>query len=158
MRARPRLGFLSRLSRRALTVTAACLSLAALAPATSAATDPVIAAAGDIACDPGVSGFNGGAGVATRCRQMFASNLLVNTGLSAVLPLGDTQYACGGYSAFTASYAPSWGRLRSISRPAIGNHEYLTTGGTGCDSANTGAAGYFKYFGAAAGAPSKAYY
>ena len=36
-----------------------------------AASDPVIAAAGDIACDPASSGFNGGNGVLTRCRQKY---------------------------------------------------------------------------------------
>jgi hypothetical protein len=118
----------------------------------------MIAAAGDIACDPAISGFNNGLGTLTRCRQKYTSDLLVNAGLSAVLPLGDVQYQCSGYSAFADSYVPSWGRLLSISRPVTGNHEYLTTGGTGCDATNAGAAGYFKYFGAAAGDPSEGYY
>jgi hypothetical protein len=124
----------------------------------SASSDPVIAAAGDIACDPASSAFKSGAGTPTSCRQQYTSNLLVNAGLSAVLDLGDNQYECGGYQAFLQSYDLSWGRVKPITHPAIGNHEYLTSGGTGCNSSNTGAAGYFKYFGSAAGDPGKGYY
>src|SRR5204862_6836864 len=42
--------------------------------------------------------------------------------------------------------------------PTVGNHEYLTSGGTGCDSTNTNAAGYFNYFGSAGGQSGKGYY
>ncbi len=119
--------------------------------------DPVIAAAGDIACDPASSSFNAGAGTSSSCRQKAVSDLLVGAGLTAVLPLGDTQYECGGLSAFNTSYDPSWGRIKSITRPAIGNHEYSTTGGTDCDSTGQ-AKGYFDYFGAAAGDRAKGYY
>ena len=123
-----------------------------------AASDPVIAAAGDIACDPASSSFNGGNGTSGACRQKYTSDMLVNGGFAAVLPLGDIQYYCGGYQAWLQSYDLSWGRVKSITRPAVGNHEYLTSGGTDCTSANAGAAGYFKYFGAAAGDPSQGYY
>lgn len=123
-----------------------------------AASDPVIAAAGDIACDPASSSFNGGNGTSGACRQKYTSDMLVNGGFAAILPLGDIQYYCGGYQAWLQSYDLSWGRVKSITRPAVGNHEYLTSGGTDCTSANAGAAGYFKYFGAAAGDPSQGYY
>ena len=123
-----------------------------------AASDPVIAAAGDIACDPTNSSFNGGNGSSSSCHQKYTSDLLVNAGLAAVLPLGDNQYYCGGYQAFLQSYDLSWGRVKAITHPVVGNHEYLTSGGTGCTSANGGAAGHFSYFGAAAGQPGKGYY
>jgi hypothetical protein len=128
-----------------------------------AASDPVIAAAGDIACDPASSNFNAGNGTSGLCRQKYTSDLLVNAGLAAVLPLGDIQYYCGGYQAFLQSYELSWGRVKSISRPVVGNHEYLTTPdssgpSTGCDITNDGAAGYFNYFGTAAGNPGQGYY
>ena len=123
-----------------------------------AAADPVIAAAGDIACDSSNANFNGGAGTAVNCRQRNTSDLLVNAGLAAVLPLGDNQYECGGYLAFQQSYDLSWGRVKPMTRPVVGNHEYLTSGGTGCDVSNGGANGYFNYFGAAAGAPGQGYY
>src|SRR4051794_2609865 len=123
-----------------------------------ASGDPVIAAAGDIACDPTNSNFNGGSGTSSNCRQRYTSNLIVNSGVAAVLTLGDVQYYCSGYAAFQQSYALSWGQFKSITRPVVGNHEYLTSGGTGCDAANAGAAGYFNYFGAAAGQQGQGWY
>lgn len=126
--------------------------------AAQGSADPVIAAAGDIACDPDSESFNDGEGNPNSCRQKYTSDLLVNADLAAVLPLGDVQYHCGGYDAFMQSYHPSWGRVRAISRPVVGNHEYLTFGGTDCTNENAGAAGYFQYFGEAAGDPSQGYY
>src|SRR4029078_8764185 len=102
--------------------------------------------------------FNSGSGNATACRQKYTSDLLVHAGLAAVLALGDTQYNCGGYQAFLQSYNLSWGRVKSITRPVVGNHEYLTSGGTDCNSGNSGAAGYSNYFGSAAGNPGQGYY
>ncbi len=111
--------------------------------------DPVIAAAGDIACDPTASGFNNGKGTSSSCRQMATSDIIESDpSIAAVLTLGDDQYGCGGYSAFMASYDPSWGRFKSKTHPIPGNHEYQTSGGSDCSK---GAAGYFQYFGAAAG-------
>jgi hypothetical protein len=109
----------------------------------------VIAAAGDIACDPTDSGFNGGNGTASACRELATSNLVLSDpSIAAVLALGDNQYECGGLAAYQQSFGPTWGRFLSIIRPVVGNHEYLTSGGTDCKN---GAAGYFAYFGAAAG-------
>jgi acid phosphatase type 7 len=124
---------------------------------TARASDPVIAAAGDIACDPSSASFNGGAGTTTACAQLATSNLVVGQNLAAVLALGDDQYGCGGYSAFLQSYDPSWGRVKSITHPVPGNHEYQSSGGTNCDTSGT-AQGYFSYFGTAAGDPSRGYY
>ena len=124
----------------------------------STVSDPVIAAAGDIACDSSSPHFKNGNGAANDCRQKYTSDLLVNAHLAAVLVLGDTQYECGSYAAHMSSYNLSWGRVKAITHPAVGNHEYLTSGGTGCSSDNSGAAGYFKYFGAAAGDPTQGYY
>jgi chitodextrinase len=124
----------------------------------AASGDPVIVAAGDIACDPSSSNFRGGDGSSNACRQKYTSDLIVNSGAVAVLPLGDNQYYCGGLTAFQQSYDLSWGRVKSITRPAVGNHEYLTSGGTGCNSSNSGADGYFSYFGSAAGQKGKGYY
>lgn len=68
-------------------------------------------------------------------------------GADAVLTLGDTQYEEGTLNQFERSYDPTWGRAKSITYPAVGNHEYQTAG----------AAGYFAYFGARA-APPNGYY
>jgi acid phosphatase type 7 len=116
------------------------------------AADPVIAAAGDIACDPGSAQFKGGTGTSKNCRQKWTSDLLVNAGLSAVLPLGDDQYECGFADAFKGSYDPSWGRVKAITRPAIGNHEY----GRSCKTNDAGP--YFAYFGQLAGRAPGAWY
>jgi hypothetical protein len=97
--------------------------------------DPVIAAAGDIACDPADEGFNRGAGIATECHQRQTSDVLLKMDLSAVLALGDTQYESGAGSAFGA-FDATWGRVRSLIRPVVGNHE----------SRDPGAAGYYDYF------------
>ena len=81
-------------------------------------------AAGDQACDPTASSFNNGLGTSTSCRQKYTSDLLVNRDLAAVLALGDIQYECGGYNAFLRSYDPTWGRVKSVTYPVPGNHEY----------------------------------
>jgi acid phosphatase type 7 len=65
-----------------------------------------------------------------------------------VATLGDTVYEAGTTKEFADCYDPSWGREKSRTRPATGNHDYLTSGATG----------YFGYFGAAAGDPQKGYY
>lgn len=76
--------------------------------------------------------------------EMKVSDLLVQMNPTTVLPLGDVQYEGGQYEYFLSGrgpgtgtgYDPSWGRVKSVTRPAVGNHEYLTSG----------AAGYFDYF------------
>jgi calcineurin-like phosphoesterase family protein len=112
----------------------------------SAAGDPVIVAAGDIACDPDSSSFNGGNGESSRCRQRFTAPLL--RGATAVLPLGDLQYENGDYAKYLKSYAPSWGAYKPITHPVPGNHDYKTSG----------AKGYFDYFGSIAAERGKGYY
>ena len=124
----------------------------------SSGTDPVIAAAGDIACDPAGSGFLGGVGTATKCRQQYTSDLLVNAGLTAVLTLGDNQYECGAYPQYLQSFDLSWGRLNPIMFPAPGNHDYeAPLGALDCDATHQ-ALGYFEYFGDVAGQVGKGYY
>jgi hypothetical protein len=115
---------------------------------TTTSSAPVIGVAGDIACATDDPNFDGGVGTTSACRMLATSNLLVNKGFAAVLPLGDEQYNSGSLSSFMASYDLSWGRVKSISRPVVGNHEYGTSG----------ASGYFGYYGASAGDPSKGYY
>jgi Calcineurin-like phosphoesterase/RTX calcium-binding nonapeptide repeat (4 copies) len=102
----------------------------------------VVAAAGDIACEPGQPM------TATGCRHGPVSDQLISMGIVGLLPLGDIQYEDGALAKFQASYHPTWGRLNDIVHPAVGNHEYLTPG----------AAGYFSYFGAVAGSPGAGYY
>ncbi len=68
--------------------------------------------------------------------------------LAVVAALGDNEYENGALDKYQGSYDPSWGRLKAITRPAVGNHEYLTPH----------AQGYFDYFGAIAGDSQKGYY
>src|SRR5688500_1240179 len=123
--------------------TSLAVALVAVAMASgSAATarGAVVYAAGDIACDPTDAALNvngPGLGSATRCAQMRTSNLIVGQPADAVIVLGDLQYNSATLSNFNAVYDPSWGRLKAITRPVIGNHE-----GTSA----TGGAGYCSYF------------
>lgn len=100
-----------------------------------------VVAAGDIACDPTSSNFNGGDGTSSNCRHKYTAQVAAAQDPDAVLVLGDLQYDAGSYSNFMASYDLSWGKLKGITRPAIGNHE-----GTGSGSGR----GYCQYFGSAA--------
>jgi acid phosphatase type 7 len=98
--------------------------------------DPVIAAAGDIACDPLSADLNGGRGAHGACQDRVTAALLARRDLAAVLTLGDNQYEDGRLSAFRTVYDRTWGRVKGITHPAVGNHEYRTPGATG----------YFDYF------------
>jgi hypothetical protein len=95
--------------------------------ASAAAADPVLVAAGDIACGTGSSG---------NCAQQATSELIGPIAPQALVVLGDNQYESGSLSDFTSFYGPTWGRYKGITHPAVGNHEYGTSG----------AAGYFDYF------------
>jgi len=116
-------------------------SSAARTGASFPSADPMIAAAGDIACASPVPQED-------ECRQQFTSDLLVGAGLARVLTLGDNQYPDGTLQEFQASFHPTWGRVKRLIRPSVGNHEYGTPG----------AAGYFSYFGKAAGKRGRGYY
>ena len=108
---------------------------------------PVIAAAGDIACDPGDEEYQDGDGTDSACRQRATSNVIEGENVRAVLALGDLQYEDGALAKYEESYDSSWGRFLRKTHPAPGNHEYASGGG-----------GYFEYFGGAAGDPSRGYY
>jgi len=65
-----------------------------------------------------------------------------------VFTAGDNVYDRGTSAEFADCYDPTWGRLRERTLPVPGNHDYETPG----------AAGYFGYFGAAAGDPAQGWY
>jgi hypothetical protein len=92
----------------------------------------LIAAAGDIACDPTMSTFDGSS--PNSCQHRATAALL--TGAEAVLALGDLQYEDGTLDQFTVSYDPSWGPFAPTTYPAVGNHEYHVAS----------AQGYFDYW------------
>jgi hypothetical protein len=98
--------------------------------------DPIIAAAGDIACDPLQPEYNNGLGTRSACHQMYTSDILLKMDLSAALVVGDAQYQDGRADAWV-SFDSSWGRLgKPLFYPVPGNHEYRDPGGSG----------YFDYF------------
>jgi hypothetical protein len=114
--------------------------MAQVAPAVGVAqtsptkTDPTVVAAGDIVDCSNPSGSE-------------ATAKLLDTIPGTVLAVGDLAYPNGSDDNFRC-YDKTWGRHKSRTRPAPGNHEYHTAG----------AAGYFRYFGSAAGDPRRGYY
>ena len=153
-------------------VAVLCAMLLVLAMPAAARAQATVVAAGDIACSPTTSAFNGGYGsfgADPRCHQKYTSDLFAALQPTVVLALGDTQYGKATLDDFLASYdrseagtAISWGRAKAITRPAVGNHEYAET--DPATGSYTGARGYFDYFngpGAAtgpAGDRDKGYY
>jgi hypothetical protein len=97
--------------------------------------NPIVLAAGDIAS-------------CTRPGDEATAVLLEAYPAATVAPLGDTAYESGTDEEFAKCYGPSWGRAKARTKPTLGDHEYQTPG----------AAGYFRYFGAAAGEPGRGYY
>ena len=109
--------------------------------------DPVIYAAGDIACEPG------SATTSNTCHERKTSDIIVNGGASKALALGDLQYNSASLSNLKASYDKTWGRVKSITRPILGNHESSGTGyfdyfnGVGVNNGPAGprGKGYYSY-------------
>jgi hypothetical protein len=126
----------NQLSSRESTLTAPKLVITTGAGGTSAS--PVIVAGGDIACSAPATP------AASKCQQQATSDLALAQHPDAVLPLGDDQYELGSLTDFQQVYDPSWGRLKAISHPVPGNHEY---GYIGTAITPTGGDGYFSYFG-----------
>lgn len=83
----------------------------------AAAADTLVAA-GDIASPPG----GGRADLAT-------AKVVEENRPTAVLALGDLQYEHGEHTNFLGAYDHSWGRFKDLTRPAVGNHEYLDPAG-----------------------------
>jgi hypothetical protein len=123
---------------RFLAVLAIILSLA-IAPA---AAETVVMVAGDIACPPELPKTK------EACHQKETSDLLLKNKPDLVLTSGDNQYETGKLSDFKASYDKTWGRVKNITKPTPGNHEYRRKDATG----------YFNYFGSKAGRPKRGYY
>jgi hypothetical protein len=100
----------------------------------AAASDPVLVGAGDIATCTG-SGDS-------------ATAALLAGIPGTVFTAGDNAYPDGSLANYQDCYDPTWGAELGRTRPALGNHEYGTSG----------AAGYFAYFGSRGGPAGKGYY
>lgn len=91
-----------------------------------------------------------GAGDIADCRDLVgaeATAKLLEQIPGTVMAVGDLAYPDGSKENF-ACYDRTWGRVKSRTRPAPGNHEFHAAGATP----------YFDYFGAAAGEPKDGYY
>ena len=91
-----------------------------------------------------------GAGDIADCRDLSggeATAKLLEKIPGTVMAVGDLAYPDGTPENF-ACYDKTWGRVKSRTRPAPGNHEFHSVG----------AAYYFQYFGVTAGESSKGYY
>src|SRR4029434_6242114 len=93
-----------------LIAVVATLLFAAAPAAAAGAEDPVIVAAGDIG-DCATTGDE-------------ATAVLLDGIPGTVAALGDIAYPNGTAANFRDCYAPTWGRHRTRTRPAVGNHEY----------------------------------
>lgn len=102
---------------------------------------PVVGSGTAVLVGAGDVGWCGSPGVASTAR------LIDGIPGQVILP-GDLAYMRGSADDYRRCFDPEWGRFRSRWRPVPGNHEYETAG----------AAGYFSYFGAAAGPPGLGYY
>ena len=122
-------------------VVAAVLSLGAC----DAPPPPTVrvVAVGDMACDPSDPSFGSGVGANDECQQQAVSDRAVAMHPDALLGLGDYQYEIPTSDAYDMVYGPSWGRLRDVTIPAIGNQEYKV------HDANT----FYDYFGERVGSP-----
>jgi hypothetical protein len=67
---------------------------------------------------------------------------------AVVFTTGDNAYPDGSYDEYVECYGPSWGRHKSRTRPAVGNHEFK----------QTKAEGYNRYWRAAGGEFDLYYY
>jgi acid phosphatase type 7 len=126
---------------------------AAAAPA-PASGDPVVVAAGNIACDPAEKPLGDELREASGpiCQARATADLAASLRPSAVLALGDLQYDDGTLEKFKTSYGLTWGRLRQITHPVPGHKEYLDA------MSGRPAGGYFAYFKSAAGRPGRGWY
>jgi hypothetical protein len=119
-----------------------------------ASGDPVVVAAGNIACDPAEKPMDEELREASGpvCQAKATADLAASLRPSAVLALGDLQYDDGTLEKFQSSYGLTWGPLRQITRPVPGHKEYLDA------MSGRPAGGYFAYFKSAAGEPGRGWY
>jgi acid phosphatase type 7 len=78
----------------------------------------------------------------------IATGRLLDDQQGTIFAVGDLAYPQGSAEDFLNCYGPTWGRHRTRTRPAPGNHEYESMD----------AAPYFAYFGSSAGPPGLGYY
>lgn len=106
----------------------------------ASATTPVLVGAADIA--------HCGSNQGDERTAALVQDVLTGSPNAAVFTAGDNVYPTGLLSTYLGCYEPSWGRFKDETHPAISEHDYV----------DGSAAGYFDYFGAAAGTRDQGYY
>src|SRR5215469_11395311 len=112
---------------------------------------PVLAAVGDISCQPGapvesekksdVCDLGTGSTVRNAAQNATAQQVeAIKPALVAVL--GDEQYQNGYYSDFENSFDKYWGAFKFLQRPSPGNHEFYDNHG----QTGVRGLGYFDYY------------
>jgi acid phosphatase type 7 len=95
---------------------------------TGSPADPVLAGAGDIACNAALRACTTKCGTSCcDCKDGATYNQLVSINPTYVFTLGDNQYENGDYANYSDTldgYASTWGQKIGITFPAVGNHEY----------------------------------
>jgi hypothetical protein len=140
MRSRSRAGIV--LAVTVAVVVAILLLLRGCTPA-----DVRVLAVGDMACSPTDPLYGDGQGEEGSCQAQAVSDRALTEDVDALWGLGDYQYELPSAADYAAAYDPSWGRLRDITYPAVGNQELKV------NKANT----FYEYFGERAG-PRSGYY
>ncbi|MDP9184680.1 MAG: metallophosphoesterase, partial [Actinomycetota bacterium] len=109
-------------------------------PPVASGSDPVVVAAGDVACPSATAGT-------TTCGQTYTGDLIRSINPDLVLGLGDYQYDTGTLDNFAAYYEQSWGSFKDKTRAINGGSHDFYGGGD-----------YYTYFGTSAGpAPYASY-
>jgi hypothetical protein len=121
-------------------------------PYAAATRSPVLAAVGDISCQPGAPVEaekqkdvcdKTGAGYTTRWQaQTATADEIEQIKPDLVAILGDEQYEVGRYQDFMASYDHTYGAFKFLQRPAPGNHEFYSEHG----ESGVHGVGYFDYY------------
>ena len=121
-------------------------------------SSPVLAAVGDISCQPDVNSTTQ-PGEAAKANDTCSQNNIADVNLrnqaqaatanevesmtpNLVAILGDEQYQIGSLADFKGSYDQTYGAFKFLQRPSPGNHEFYSTHGQDGEDG----VGYFDYF------------
>jgi hypothetical protein len=118
-------------------------------PYAGTSDSPVLAAVGDIACQPPpkvekekTTDVCGGPALGGPQAQAATANQIESDHPDLVALLGDEQYQVGRYEDFMGSFDKTYGAFKFLQRPAPGNHEFYPGHGESGDNG----IGYFAYY------------
>jgi hypothetical protein len=118
-------------------------------PYAGTSPSPVLAAVGDIACQPPpnvekekATDVCGSTTLGGPQAQAATANQIESEHPNLVALLGDEQYQVGRYEDFMGSFDKSYGAFKFLQRPAPGNHEFYS----GHGETGVNGIGYFDYY------------